>query len=146
LKIFFHDLHMALKQTDLELIARQLRAALDLIEAELTPPDIPKEIVEEVQRKMEQRICLAWDHVIPEGDQVMRGLCETDYHTLMARVRRGQETETGLMIQGKLGPKGPRGRKAALDLAREAKLQVVAEDLEKFKKKRKKKAEPESEE
>jgi hypothetical protein len=136
---------MALKQSDLELIARQLRAALDLIEAELTPPEIPKEIVEEVQRKMEQRICLAWDHAIPEGEAVLRGLCESDYSTLMQRIQRGKETEIGLMMQGKLGPKGPRGRKAALDLAREAKLQVVTEDLEKFKKKRKKKSEPESE-
>ncbi len=130
---------MALKQTDLEIIARQLRAALDLIEAELTPPDIPKEIMEQVQQKMEKRICLAWDHVIPEGEPVLRGLCESDYSTLMQRIQRGKETELGLMMQGKLGPKGPRGRKAALDIAREAKLQIVAEDVEKFKKSRKKK-------
>lgn len=133
---------MALSQTELEMIARQLRAALEIIEAELAPPEIPKEIQEEVQRKMDARICLAWDHKIPEGEQVMRGLCETDYHTLMARVRRGQETESGLMMQGKLGPKGPRGRKAALDVAREQKLKTVKDDLDaalKQKKQRRKK-------
>lgn len=127
---------MALTQTELESIVRQLRATLELLEAHLETPEIPKEIQAEVQRKMEQRICLAWDHVIPEGETVLRGLCETDYNTLMARVRRGQETESGLMIQGKLGPKGPRGRKAALDIASKQKLQIVADDIEAYKKKR----------
>lgn len=108
---------MPLKQTDLETIARQLRAALKLIEAELAPPPIPPEIEAEMLRKMENRICLAWDHPITEGDDVRRGLCETCYSTLTARIRRGQESEIDLMVQGKLGPKAQRGRKAALDIA-----------------------------
>jgi hypothetical protein len=66
---------------------------------------------------MENRICLGWDHEIPIGENTLRGLCDTCYSTLMARIRRGQETESELMIVGKLGPKAPRGRKAALDIA-----------------------------
>jgi hypothetical protein len=142
--IFSTIVRMAISRTELEKIARQLRSALEVIEAELAPIEIPPEIQAEVERKMAARICLAWDHQIPEGETVYRGCCETDYQTLMARMRRGQETESALMMAGKLGPKGSRGRKAALDVAAsqkaaegkmaEQRAKHAAESKEKYKK------------
>lgn len=127
---------MTIKKTELEKIARQLRAALEIIEAELTPVEISPEIQTEVERKIANRICLAWDHVIPEGETIYRGLCESDYSTTMARIRRGEDSETDLMLQGQLGPRAKPGRKSARDLAHAEKMKIVTQDVEKFKKKR----------
>jgi hypothetical protein len=137
---------MAIKKTELEKIARQLRAALEIIEAELTPVEVPAAVQAEVERKIANRICLAWDHPIPEGDTVYRGLCESDYSTTMARIRRGEDSEPELMKRGELGPKSKPGRKAARDIAHAEKMKIVSDDLEVFKKKRANKKKAESDE
>ncbi len=128
---------MTISRTELEKIVRQLEGILATLKAEIDPVDVPPEIAAEVKRKMDEGICLAWDH--PIGDEPsIRGLCETDYHTTMARIRRGEENEVELMQQGKLGPRSKPGRKAAKDLAAEkaAKQKKVAEDLEAYKKRK----------
>lgn len=119
-------------------MVRQLEGILAVLKAEIEPVEVPPEIAKEVHRKMEARICLAWDHEIPHDHVVWRGLCETDYNTTMARVRRGEENEIELMMQGKLGPRSKPGRKAAKDLAA-AKQKKVAEDLERYNEKKAKK-------
>jgi hypothetical protein len=129
---------MAIKKTELEKIVRHLRNILEVLEAEIAPIEIPPDVQAEVQRKIEARTCLAWDHQIPDGQKVRRGLCETDYSTTMARIRRGETTEEEMMRSGELGPVGKPGRIAARDAAREQKMQVVKDDLEAFKAKRKK--------
>lgn len=123
---------MSLNKKELQQIARQLQAALDIIRAELAPIQVPDDITQEVRRKIEARICLAWDHEIPAGERVMRGLCETDYHTTMARIRRGDESERDLMMRGELDFPGKAGRKAARDVADAEKLRIVAEDAARY--------------
>ncbi len=127
---------MSIKRTDLEKLAAQLRAALAIIEAELEEIVVPPEIAAEVKRKMDARICLAWDHPIPEGEESYRGRCKTDYSLAMQRIARGQESERDLMMRGELGPPGKRGRRAASDLEKAAKQKKVAEDLEAYKKRK----------
>ncbi len=127
---------MSINRTELEKLLRHLRAAVGILEGELEPIVVPPEIAEEVKRKIEAKICLAWDHPIPENETGRRGLCHTDYNTTMARIHRGEESERELMMQGKLGPPGKRGRPAAKDLAaeKEAKLKRVADDVDRYKK------------
>jgi hypothetical protein len=108
---------MPIKKTDLEKLARQLRLALEIIEAELAPVDVSPAVQAMMDDKLRKRICLAWDHVIPDGEPIYRGLCETDYNTTTARIRRGEELESDLMRRGELGPKAKPGRKAARDIA-----------------------------
>ncbi len=108
---------MKISRTELEKMIRQLRAVLAVLEAQLEPSEIPPEILAEMKSKMERRICLAWDHEIPEGERVSRGLCETDYATTMARIRRGTESENELMQKGQLAPratKRPQKRRETL--------------------------------
>lgn len=139
---------MTINRTELEKLLRHLRAAVNILEAELEPIVIPPEVIEEVRRKADSRICLAWDHPIPEGETPRRGLCHTDYNTTFARINRGEESERDLMLKGKLGPPGKRGRPAARDLAeeQEAKRKKVADDLERYEKKKAAKKKGESNE
>lgn len=136
---------MPISHQDLEKIAQQLRGAinqcrdaLSIIEGELEPPEVPEDVQRMVDEKLAKRICLAWDHQIPEGDKVIRGNCETDYHTTMARVRRGSESETDLILRGLLtADRKKGGRKAARDKAKALKitdeeLAQVAEDVRKY--------------
>lgn len=128
---------MNISKTELEKIARQLRALTNLVESHLEPVVVPVEVQEEVDRKLQARICLAWDHVIPEGERVLRGLCTTDYNTTLARIRRGEEDENSLVVAGKiLGDRAKPGRKAALDAKSEEKLRIVAEDVAKYRAKK----------
>ncbi len=131
---------MDIKRKELETIRRQLRAAIEIIDAHLEPLVIPEDVQKEVDRKLAARICLAWDHDIPEGEQVMRGLCETDYHTTMARVRRGTDSERDLMLKGQLGPPAKPGRKAARDIAADKSAKALGKSIAaKAKQQRKKK-------
>jgi hypothetical protein len=126
---------MTINKRELEKVARLLKAALAIIEAELEPIVVPDEIQAEVDRKLQNRTCLAWDHAIPDGERVTRGLCMTDYSTTMARIRRGEESERELIVTGKLTAEAAKsGRKAARDLAQAEKLRIVAEDVANYKK------------
>lgn len=140
---------MTLNRRELEKIANALRAAinkgqaaLDLVERELVPVEVPAAVAKEVQRKLAARICLAWDHKIPDGDRVVRGQCETDYATTRSRIRRGEVTEQELIMRGEMTAEAKKGgRKAARDIAADKALQItheelqqVAEDIEQFEK------------
>lgn len=140
---------MNIKRTELEKLIRQLRSVVTALEAHLEPIEVPPEIQEEVDRKAQARICLAWDHVVPEGERMIRGRCVTDYATIMARIRRGEVDETEAVLTGQLQAEGKRpGRKAAADLAaeKEAKQKKVAEDRERYKKRKTKAKTDESDE
>lgn len=130
-----------MKKTDLEKLARHLRAALNVIESELEPITVDPAVQSEVDRKIAARICLAWDHVIPDGERVIRGLCHTDYATTMSRIRRGEESERDLIQRGELAAEVKKGgRKSARDIAaeRKAKELKVAELADKYNKRKKK--------
>lgn len=132
---------MGITRKELEKIAKQLRAALAVIERELKPIEVPPDVQKMVEAKRIARICLAWNHEVPEGETLRRGLCETDYGTTMARIRRGEESEADLMARGLLGPKATGGRKSAREKAQPLEMtpeeaKQVAEDLETYLKKK----------
>lgn len=130
---------MDINEKDVEKLIGMLRTALAMLEGKVhTPVEPSAEVQAEVNRKLEAGICLAWDHKIEDGQRVIRGQCQTDYNTTMARIRRGEENETDLIMQGKLLAEGKRaGRRAARDVAADkaAKQLRVAEDANRYKKK-----------
>lgn len=130
---------------ELEKIANSLRLALAIVEEKLHPEiDVPLEVLQEVERKLAEGICLAWDHQIEAGSRVIRGLCQADYATTMARIRRGEENERQLILEGKLLAEGKKGgRKAARDVAAEqaAKALKIAEMAERYNNRKKNKGE-----
>lgn len=94
--------------------------------------DVPPDIQKEVERKINQRICLRCGQKIIEGDQVRRGLDNSCYSTTNKRINTGLENERTLILRGQItaDPK-PGGRPARLDM--------VAEAAESFSASRKKK-------
>lgn len=128
----------------MEKLVTHLRAALNILEAQLDPPEVPQEVQEMVAYKIANRICLAWDHKIPEGERVTRGQCTVDYPTTMARVRRGDDDERELIKQGKLTAERQKpGRKSKRDTISPDEAKRVAEDMERYEaRKRERKTKP----
>jgi hypothetical protein len=108
---------MPLKPSEIEKLVRHLRAVLEVLEKEIAPVEIPSAVLAEMQVKIDRGECLAWEHQISDDDRGRRGLCETDYQTTMAKIRRGEESEIDLMRRGLLAPKGKSGRKSAREIA-----------------------------
>lgn len=114
---FLNIIKMTISRTEIEKLIRHIEAVLAVLKKEIAPADIPQEVLDDMQKRMDAGICLAWHHKIQPGERVTRGLCEADYSTTMARIRRGEDDEIDLMMQGKLGAKAKSGRKAARDIA-----------------------------
>lgn len=114
------DLQAAILATEHLLTALKRIANPSESEAEDTPA---------VKAKLARRECLACGVVVPEGDFYTRGLHKACYNTTMRRFRERKWSEDERVAQGKLSVRGTPGRPAAIDIASQAYLESVKDQL-----------------